>query len=111
MRTTRILAATAAAAALGLAGAATASAGVDPRLNQPSYWENGGQYDCSKVEFPGDTKTYTVPAGTGFVVIKAGTVSTQYWMGESSYQVTLTKGISHVITCNGDDYQYPYPPS
>ena len=40
-----------------------------------------------------------------------GTVSTQYWMGESSYQVTLTKGISHVITCNGDDYQYPYPPS
>lgn len=108
MRVTRILAATAAAAALTVSATAPAFAAADPKANNPASWEDGGRYDCSKVEFGGDTRTYTVPAGTGFVVIKAGTENYVYPMGWSAYDVAVPKGISHVITCVGG---YQYPPS
>ncbi|WP_299445114.1 hypothetical protein [uncultured Phycicoccus sp.] len=99
--TTRVLAAAAAAAVAGIAVVGPASAGVDPRLNHTSYWENEYGVTCTKVELADGVKSWTIEQGSGFYVFKAGTSSTMELMGFEPWVYTSTKSISHVITCNG----------
>jgi hypothetical protein len=95
---------TGAVAALAVAtfGAAPASAGVDPTLNNPAHYGA----NCTKVEYVDGTKTYFVPANTT-VYIKAGTVVYPFSGGATGQTVTLPKDISFVITCP----PVVYPPS
>jgi hypothetical protein len=98
---TRLSSAAAFAAIAFVTTAGSASAGVDPALNNPEYWENGGQYECSKVEYADGLKSFTRATGVAFYVIKAGTdvkvVSGGYGSGYDTY--TSVKDISYIITC------------
>lgn len=96
----RVLAATAAAAAVGFTVVAPASAGVDPTLNHVSYWEQGGLYDCSKVELSDGVKTWEMQPGNGFYVFKAGTVVTVVDKSDVSGFYVSGKSISFVIECD-----------
>lgn len=102
---TRLSSAAALAALALVIGAAAASAGpVDPLLNNPDYWEDGGAYDCSKVEYADGLKSFDLDPGSGFYVVKAGTVVTVVAMGDGygyGYDDTYTsvKDISYIITC------------
>ena len=100
--TTRLSSAAALATLALVAGAASASAGVNPELNHPDYWEDGGAYDCSKVEYADGLKSFDLGSGSGFYVVKAGTVVTVVAMGDGyEYDDTYTsvKDISYIITC------------
>jgi len=99
---TRISAAASLAALALVTGAAAASAGpVDPKVNNPANWEQGGAYHCSKVEYADGLKAFDVATGGGFYVVKAGTGVTVVWMGVYGYGDTYTsdKDISYIITC------------
>ncbi|GCE76816.1 hypothetical protein [Cellulomonas biazotea] len=97
------LAATAiAGAALALLAApASAKSPVDPFLHNPDNWENG-VYTCTKVEYVDGTKSYVVPDGVAFVVVKTGTVYTV--VDHDPYGTThwFAKDISFVISCAPD---------
>lgn len=89
-----------AVAIAGIAG--PAAAGVNPLLNQESYWEDGGTYDCTKMEYVDGTFSAEVPDGAAFIVVKAGTVVTQVFADEYG-GYTGDKDISFIITCWGDN--------
>lgn len=100
-RLTRTLA-TASLAGLAITGlASAASAGVDPALNNPSNWEDGGTYSCSKVEYADGLHHADLPEGAAFLVVKAGTAVTQVY-----YDTHFDKDISYIITCYPTD-TYP----
>lgn len=99
---TRLTSAAALAGVALIAGAAVASAGpVDPKVNNPSYWEDGGTYSCSKVEYADGLHSFTRSTGVAFYVVKAGTSVVQvpggYGSGYDEY--TSDKDISYIITC------------
>ncbi len=107
---TRLSSAAALAALALVAGAASASAaGVDPSLNNPDNWENGGQYECSKVEYSDGLKSFTKASGVAFYVVKAGRDVTVtgggYGSGYDTY--TSSKDISFIITCVPSGGGYP----
>ncbi|WP_377642354.1 hypothetical protein [Oryzobacter terrae] len=106
---TRLSSATALAALALVAGAASASAGVDPTLNNPDNWENGGQYVCSKVEYADGLKSFTKASGVAFYVVKAGREVTVTGGGAGSGYDTYTspKDISFIITCVPSGGGYP----
>lgn len=107
-RLTRTLA-TASLAGLALTGIATAAAaGVNPELNHEEYWEQGGLYSCSKVEYADGLHHVTVPSDAAFIVVKAGnTVSDPIEnTGSGTVEYHSDKDISWIITCYGDDGGY-----
>ncbi|MDM7830972.1 hypothetical protein [Cellulomonas edaphi] len=85
---------------LGSAGAALACP-LDPRAD-PTTWEYGGVYDCSKVVYKHGLKTYTKPSPVAFVVIKTGKTYFVSELGdanEGDRTYTFDKPIRFVITC------------
>jgi hypothetical protein len=98
---TRLSSAAALAAVAFVAASGTASAGVDPSLNNPDNWENNGQYECSKVEYADGLKSFTRASGVAFYVVQAGRVVTVVEGGYGSGYDTYTseKDISFIITC------------
>ncbi len=85
---------------LGSAGAALACPS-DPR-SDPTTWEYGGVYDCSKVTFRQATRTYTKPSAVAFVVIRTGPtyfVSDLGDANEGDRTYTFDRPIRFVITC------------
>jgi hypothetical protein len=99
MKKSLAVAALAAVAAVGMA--APAVAGVNPDLNKTSYWESllPAGSTCVKTELSDGTHTLSVPSGTALLVIKAGTVVTDYWGPSSYYPYTSDKDISFYIIC------------
>ncbi len=100
---TRLSSATALAALALVAGAASASAGVDPALNNPDYYESPG-VECTKVEYADGMKSFTVASGATYHV-KAGTRITMVTASQYGYTYTSAKDISFIITCTGGGYQ------
>ena len=93
--------------AAAIAGVALlASAGpADPRAD-PTTWEYGGVYDCSKATVGHGVRTYTKPSPVAFVVIKTGKtyfVSDLGDANEGDRTYTFDKNIRFVITCNFTD--------
>lgn len=98
---TRLSTAAALAALALVAGATAASAGVDPTLNNPSNWEYGGTYSCSKVEYADGLHSFTRSTGVAFYVVKAGTsvVTVPGGYGSGYDEYISKKDISYIITC------------
>ncbi|MDO8107744.1 hypothetical protein Q6348_11105 [Isoptericola sp. b441] len=101
MRRMLIALVVAAVALLGLAGPASAAGnGVDSTLNHVEYWEQGGLYTCTKMEYSDGMTSVFVPRGDGFLVVKAGRDVHQEWMGAYYYRWwTSPKDVSFIITC------------
>jgi len=90
----------AAALLVGSAGAALACP-PDPRAD-PTTWEYGGVYDCSKVTYRHGPTAYTKPSPVAFVVIRSGRtyfVSDLGDANEGDRTYTFDKPIRFVITC------------
>jgi hypothetical protein len=90
----------AAALLVGSAGAALACP-PDPRAD-PTTWEYGGVYDCSKVSYAHGPRTYTKPSPVAFVVIRTGRtyfVSDLGDANEGDRTYTFDRPIRFVITC------------
>jgi len=100
LRTTLTAAALAAGALLAAAGPAAACP-ADPRAN-PTYWEYGGVYDCSRTDLPPGVHTWTKPSAVAFVAIKHGR---QYFVSdlgdanEGDRTYTFDRSIRFVVTC------------
>lgn len=94
----------AAALVSGLASPSTAA--PKPRPSDPTYWEYGGVYDCSKERVPPRTHTWTKASALAFVVIKHGKdyfVSDLGDANEGDRTYTFTKSIRFVISCEFTD--------
>jgi hypothetical protein len=104
LRLTLTAAAIAGVALLASAGPAAACP-ADPRAD-PTTWEYGGVYDCSKATVGHGVRTYTKPSPVAFVVIKTGKtyfVSDLGDANEGDRTYTFDKNIRFVITCNFTD--------
>ena len=98
--------------AAALAGAAVlASAGPaaacrpDPR-SDPTTWEYGGVYACTKATVGHGVRTYTKPSPVAFVVIKTGPpyfVSELGDANEGDRTYSVDRPIRFVITCEFTD--------
>src|SRR5690242_15305643 len=100
LRTSLAAATLAGAALLGSAGAAAACP-KDPSAD-PTTWEYGGVYDCSKASVGHHVRTYTKPSPVAFVVIRTGKtyfVSDLGDANEGDRTYTFDKDIRFVITC------------
>ncbi|NUU19776.1 hypothetical protein HP550_21240 [Cellulomonas humilata] len=103
-RSSLIAVALAGAAVLGSAGSAAACP-TDPR-DDPTTWEYGGVYDCTKAAVGHGVRTYTKPSPVAFVVIKTGKtyfVSDLGDANEGDRTYTFDKKIRFVITCEFTD--------
>lgn len=104
LRRSLTVAALAATALLTSAGAASACP-KDPRAD-PTTWEYGGVYDCTKATVGHGVRTYTKPSPVAFVVIRTGTtyfVSDLGDANEGDRTYTFDKNIRFVISCDFTD--------
>ena len=100
LRTTLTAAALAGAALVGSAGAAIACP-TDPRAD-PTTWEYGGVYSCTRADLPRGVHSYTKPSAVAFVAIKTGRTYVVSDLGdanEGDRTYTFDRSIRFVITC------------
>ncbi|WP_157453821.1 hypothetical protein [Cellulomonas sp. Root485] len=104
LRMSLTAAALAGAALLASAGPAAACR-TDPQAD-PTTWEYGGVYDCTKAAVGHGVRTYTKPSPVAFVVIKTGKtyfVSDLGDANEGDRTYTFDKPIRFVISCDFTD--------
>ncbi len=75
----------------------TAVAGGDPDKNQPEFWGE----DCFKVD-ESQGASWTADADYRLVVLKAGTVSHEFYNVKVGDVLSVGKDISHLILCTGE---------
>lgn len=100
-----LTAVTLAGAALFASALPAAACPADPRAD-PTTWEYGGVYDCTKATVGRGVHTYTKPSPVAFVVIKTGRtyfVSDLGDANEGDRTYTFDASIRFVITCNFTD--------
>ena len=72
----------------------------------PTTWEYGGVYDCTKAAVGHGVRTYTKPSPVAFVVINTGKsyfVSPLGDANEGDRTYTFSKNIRFVISCDFTD--------
>ncbi|WP_456847129.1 hypothetical protein [Cellulomonas sp. P5_C6] len=85
-----------------LAGASPAAACHRDPSADPTTWEYGGVYDCSKAAVGHGVRAYTKPSPVAFVVIRTGAtyfVSDLGDANEGDRTYTFDKPVRFVITC------------